>query len=108
MFYSAAPQGGDPSAGRAQRHYVVWHLGACCGVQKPQWCRWVNWFSALWSTIRLEYREEKDECCRILLQFADFKGCVNTLEGFVGIFMEDLASKSPLFFFFVSTCCNLF
>lgn len=28
-----------------------------------------------------------------------FKGCVNTLEGFVGIFMEDLASKSPPFFF---------
>lgn len=53
-------------------------------IQNPQWCRWVNWFSALWRTIRLEYREEKDESCKILFQFTDFKGCVNPFKmGFV-------------------------
>lgn len=51
---------------RSERHYVIWHLGACRSIWSPQWCRWVNWFWALWRPIRLEYSEETDQCCKIL------------------------------------------
>lgn len=33
------------------------------GIQSPRWCRWVNWFSALRSPIRLESTQEEDESC---------------------------------------------
>lgn len=35
VFYSAALRGGDPTAARAERHYVVWHLGACHRHSEP-------------------------------------------------------------------------
>lgn len=41
------------------------------GIQSPRWCRWVNWFSALRSPIRLESTQE--ECCKILFLFPDLK-----------------------------------
>lgn len=59
VFHSAALQGGDPTAPGAEDHYVVWHHRACHTIQNPQWCSWVNWFLALQSTFRLEYRGGK-------------------------------------------------
>lgn len=59
VFHSAALRGRDPTAPRAEDHYVVWHRRACQTIHSPQWCSWVNWFLALRSTFRLEHRGEK-------------------------------------------------